>query len=49
MLNMSITVENIRPIEMADFEASVDTQRPSVCEDRIKEHEEWAKRFGQRG
>ncbi|OAX78917.1 hypothetical protein ACJ72_06771 [Emergomyces africanus] len=42
-------MDQIRPIRLADFEASLSSIRPSVSRDGLKEHEEWAKEFGERG
>ena len=42
-------MEHIRPIRFADFEASLYAIRPSVSRDGLKEYEEWAKNFGERG
>lgn len=47
LLNM--TMEDIRPIEMKDFVASLKTIRPSVSRQGIERFEEWAKEFGERG
>lgn len=46
---LHMTMEDIRPIELQDFVASLQTIRPSVGKAGIKEHEEWAKEFGERG
>jgi SpoVK/Ycf46/Vps4 family AAA+-type ATPase len=45
---LHMTMEDIRPIELQDFVASLQTIRPSVGKAGIKEHEEWAKEFGER-
>ncbi|KKZ66207.1 adenosinetriphosphatase [[Emmonsia] crescens] len=42
-------MDQIRPIRLADFQASLSSIRPSVSRDGLKEHEEWAKEFGERG
>ncbi|KAK2803337.1 hypothetical protein FQN51_003758 [Onygenales sp. PD_10] len=42
-------MDQIRPIRFSDFEASLASIRPSVGRDGLKEHEEWAKEFGERG
>lgn len=47
MLHM--TMEEIRPIELSDFVASLATIRPSVSKAGLKEHEDWAREFGERG
>ncbi|KAF3763736.1 AAA-domain-containing protein [Cryphonectria parasitica EP155] len=46
---LHMTMEEIRPIELADFVASLATIRPSVSQSGLKEHEDWAKEFGERG
>lgn len=47
LLHMSM--DEIRPITLADFEASLGTIRPSVSKAGLKEYEDWAKEFGERG
>lgn len=47
LLNM--TMDEIRPIQMQDFEASLQTIRPSVSKQGLKQFEEWAREFGERG
>ncbi|TID14032.1 AAA-domain-containing protein [Venturia nashicola] len=47
LLNM--TMEDIRPIEMKDFVASLKTIRPSVSKQGIEKFEDWAREFGERG
>ncbi|KAI0024089.1 AAA-domain-containing protein [Xylariomycetidae sp. FL0641] len=46
---LHMTMDQIRPIELADFEASLRTIRPSVSKEGLKEYEDWAKQFGERG
>ncbi|KAI1362376.1 P-loop containing nucleoside triphosphate hydrolase protein [Xylaria arbuscula] len=46
---LHMTMDQIRPIELGDFEASLRTIRPSVDKAGLKEYEEWAKQFGERG
>lgn len=46
---LHMTMEDIRPIELSDFVASLATIRPSVSKSGLKEHEDWAKEFGERG
>ena len=41
--------EQIRPIHMVDFEASLDSIRPSVSKKGLEEFEKWAQDFGERG
>ncbi|KAH8779282.1 AAA family ATPase-like protein [Hyaloscypha finlandica] len=47
LLHMSM--DQIRPIQFQDFEASLINIRPSVSKQGLKEFEEWAKEFGERG
>ncbi|KAL1303126.1 hypothetical protein AAFC00_006559 [Neodothiora populina] len=47
LLHMS--PEDIRPIQYQDFEASLGTIRPSVSKEGLKEFEDWAREFGERG
>lgn len=47
LLHMS--PEDIRPIQLSDFEASLVTIRPSVSKAGLKEFEDWAREFGERG
>ncbi|KAL2263316.1 hypothetical protein VTK26DRAFT_7299 [Humicola hyalothermophila] len=47
LLHMSM--DEIRPIELSDFVASLATIRPSVSKAGLKEYEDWAKEFGERG
>ena len=41
--------EQIRPIHSQDFEASLFSIRPSVSREGLREYEEWAEKFGERG
>ena len=47
LLHMSM--DQIRPIQFEDFEASLINIRPSVSKQGLKEFEDWAKEFGERG
>ncbi|KAF2717392.1 AAA-domain-containing protein [Polychaeton citri CBS 116435] len=47
LLHMS--PEDIRPISMQDFKASLVNIRPSVSQQGLKEFEDWAREFGERG
>ena len=47
LLHMSM--DEIRPIQFEDFEASLINIRPSVGSQGLKQFEEWAKEFGERG
>jgi hypothetical protein len=42
-----MTMDEIRPIELSDFVASLTTIRPSVSKASLKEYEDWAKEFGE--
>lgn len=46
---LHMKTDEIRPIELGDFEASLQTIRPSVSKEGLKEYEDWAKQFGERG
>ncbi|PHH68009.1 hypothetical protein CDD82_922 [Ophiocordyceps australis] len=46
---LHMTMDDIRPITLADFETSLGTIRPSVSKAGLKEYEDWAKEFGERG
>ncbi|KAI2627501.1 AAA-domain-containing protein [Hypoxylon sp. NC1633] len=46
---LHMTMDQIRPIELADFKASLRTIRPSVSKEGLKEYEDWARKFGERG
>ena len=41
--------EDIRPIQFQDFEASLINIRPSVSRQGLKEYEQWARDYGERG
>jgi SpoVK/Ycf46/Vps4 family AAA+-type ATPase len=44
-----MTMDEIRPIQLLDFEARLTTIRPSVSKTGLKEYEDWAQEFGERG
>ncbi|KAK1826850.1 P-loop containing nucleoside triphosphate hydrolase protein [Podospora conica] len=46
---LQMTMEEIRPIELKDFVASLVTIRPSVSKSSLKQYEDWAREFGERG
>jgi SpoVK/Ycf46/Vps4 family AAA+-type ATPase len=46
---LHMTMDEIRPIQLLDFEASLATIRPSVSKTGLKEYEDWAQEFGERG
>ena len=46
---LQMTMEDIRPIAITDFAASLNTIRPSVSQDGLKEYDDWARQFGERG
>lgn len=41
--------DEIRPIDMRDFEASLVNIRPSVSKQGLQAFEDWAREFGERG
>ncbi len=41
-------VDDIRPITLEDFHASLKTIRPSVSRSGLKQYEDWARQFGER-
>ncbi|KAF2827334.1 AAA-domain-containing protein [Ophiobolus disseminans] len=46
---LSMTMDQIRPIQFEDFQASLTTIRPSVSKDGLKQFEDWSREFGERG
>jgi fidgetin-like protein 1 len=46
---LQMSKDEIRPIAFEDFQASLVNIRPSVSTQGLKEYEEWAKEFGERG
>lgn len=46
---LHMTMDQIRPIELVDFKASLGNIRPSVSKEGLKEYEDWARQFGERG
>ncbi|KAI9735863.1 MAG: hypothetical protein M1834_001328 [Cirrosporium novae-zelandiae] len=46
---LSMSPDQIRPISFNDFETSIMAIRPSVSKDGLKQYEDWAKEFGERG
>lgn len=46
---LHMTMDDIRHILLIDFEASLGTIRPSVGKAGLKEYEDWAREFGERG
>ncbi|ROT42694.1 AAA-domain-containing protein [Sodiomyces alkalinus F11] len=46
---LHMTMDDIRPIQLSDFESSLSTIRPSVSKAGLKEYEDWATVFGERG
>ncbi|WYZ43022.1 hypothetical protein EsH8_VI_000721 [Colletotrichum jinshuiense] len=46
---LRMTMDEIRPISLSDFESSLMTIRPSVSRAGLKEYEDWASEFGERG
>lgn len=46
---LQMTMDEIRPIGFEDFRTSLATIRPSVSKQGLKEFEDWAREFGERG
>ncbi|KAF4976091.1 hypothetical protein FZEAL_7201 [Fusarium zealandicum] len=46
---LHMTMDQIRAIQLGDFESSLTNIRPSVGKAGLKEYENWAKEFGERG
>ncbi|KAK4194607.1 putative ATPase of the AAA+ class [Triangularia verruculosa] len=46
---LHMTENDIRPIGLSDFIASLATIRPSVSKSGLKQYEDWAREFGERG
>lgn len=46
---LHMTMDDIRPIALLDFEVSLGAIRPSVSQAGLREYEDWAKEFGERG
>jgi len=46
---LDMTMDQIRPIGLQDFQASLKTIRPSVSSEGLKQYEDWAKQYGERG
>lgn len=46
---LEMTMDDIRPMQIQDFKASLVNIRPSVSKQGLQEFEDWAKEFGERG
>lgn len=46
---LHMTMDDIRPIMLLDFQTSLGSIRPSVSKTGLQEYETWAKEFGERG
>jgi SpoVK/Ycf46/Vps4 family AAA+-type ATPase len=46
---LHMTMDQIRPIGLEDFKASLTTIRPSVGREGLEKYETWAREFGERG
>ena len=46
---LDMAPDEIRPIEFQDFQVSLVNIRPSVSKAGLKEYEDWAREFGERG
>lgn len=46
---LTTPIDQIRPISLNDFRASLISIRPSVGKKGLQEFEEWAREYGERG
>lgn len=46
---LSMSMDQIRPISMEDFVNSLKSIRPSVSREGLKQFEDWAREYGERG
>ena len=46
---LTMTTDEIRPMQFGDFEASLVNIRPSVSKQGLQEFEDWAREYGERG
>jgi SpoVK/Ycf46/Vps4 family AAA+-type ATPase len=46
---LDMTMDEIGPINIADFVASLQTIRPSVSKEGLQRFEDWAQDYGERG
>ena len=46
---LSMSMDEIRPIQQEDFQASLVNIRPSVSKQGLQQFEDWAREFGERG
>jgi SpoVK/Ycf46/Vps4 family AAA+-type ATPase len=46
---LSMSMDDIRPIGMEDFMNSLKSIRPSVSRQGLKQFEDWAREYGERG
>lgn len=46
---LSMTMDEIRPIGMEDFTNSLKSIRPSVSKQGLKQFDDWAREYGERG
>lgn len=46
---LTTPVDQIRPISLNDFRASLDSIRPSVGKKGLEQFDEWAAEYGERG
>ncbi|KAB8293448.1 hypothetical protein EYC80_007758 [Monilinia laxa] len=46
---LEMSMDDIRPMQIEDFKASLVNIRPSVSKQGLQEFEDWAKEFGERG
>lgn len=46
---LTTPVDQIRPINLDDFRASLESIRPSVSKSGLEQFDKWAQEFGERG
>lgn len=46
---LTTPIDQIRPINLDDFRASLDSIRPSVSKSGLEQFDKWAQEFGERG
>jgi SpoVK/Ycf46/Vps4 family AAA+-type ATPase len=46
---LSMSMDDIRPIGLEDFMNSLNSIRPSVSKQGLKQFEDWAREYGERG
>lgn len=46
---LTTPIDQIRPINLDDFRASIESIRPSVSKSGLEQFDKWAQEFGERG